>query len=343
MITTTKRIATLTLSPAIDRTLYFKNKFTANQLNRAVSTTAIPGGKGMNVSKVISLLSKNAESSANSNAVISYCLLGGEEGDTISRWFEETAMESRCVKTAAPSRVNIKLIDSAGTCTEANEAGGPVTEWELSQLLNMMSTDAARGDFDLLVLGGSIPQGVDKSVYKSIITSMKTLGVECVLDCDGDALKSALSIKTHCPSLIKPNLFELSLLLGREFYLTADPESNLVSLVEIADATVDIFVEKSTAVICTLGEFGSLYTGEEGTFYTTAPKNIDVRGFAGAGDTFLAAYLWAKHSKKLKIEETLAKASSAAAAKIECEGASLPDTAAELFKFYDNIKVIKLR
>jgi Fructose-1-phosphate kinase and related fructose-6-phosphate kinase (PfkB) len=340
MIKKPKAIATLTLNPAIDRTLYFPTPFQTNHLNRAASTTAIPGGKGMNVSKVISLLSRDF---TNTDESISYCLLGGEEGETISRWFKSQQMESRCVKTSAASRVNIKLIDSTGSCTEANEAGGPVSEAEITQLINKISTDAQNGDFSLLVLGGSIPQGVDKSVYKSIAAQMKALEIECVLDCDGEALLTAMSIKDQCPSLIKPNLFELSQYCGQEFKLTADPEKDLNSLYEITRACVDIFVEKSTAVICTLSEFGSLYTGKEGTFYTTSPKNIKVRGFAGAGDTFLAAYLWTKYTQSMKIEECLKKASSAASAKIECEGASLPPSGEDLFKFANDIRVIKLR
>lgn len=343
------KTATLTLNPAIDRTMYFSSPFEAGALNRAYRTVSIPGGKGMNVSKVISLLSNGNKATD----AISYCFLGGDEGRSVARFFDEENLAFKAVETCAPSRINIKLIDSLGTCTEANEAGGPISENETEQLLNMIAVDAENHFFDIMVLGGSIPQGVDKSVYKSIIGKMREKNIVTVLDCDGAALKLAMEEKSTCPTLIKPNLFELSQFCGKDFSAEIEngvskntsshiSEDGVENLGEIKKACVDIFVEKSTEVICTLGAYGSLYTGAEGNFYTSSPSGVSVKGFAGAGDTFLAAYLWTKYVEKLKIEDCLRFASSAASAKVECEGASLPKNRAGLAKFVNQIKVVKI-
>lgn len=343
------KIATLTLNPAVDRTMYFPSPFEPGGLNRAVRTVTIPGGKGMNVSRVIELLaggkSRDGEKDRKEAESISYLLVGGDEGRAVSRFLDVEKLTYRAVETSARSRVNIKLIDSSGVCTEANEAGGPVNHDEIQQLFHKLSADAESGLFDILVCGGSIPQGVDKSVYKSIIGKIKGNNVITVLDCDGSALRLAMQDKSSAPSLIKPNLFELSQFCGKDFsHIERDgvSKNGLSKLDEIKKACVEIFSDKSTAVICTMGAAGTVYTGAEGNFYTSSPSGIQVRGFAGAGDTFLASFLWKKYVEKCKIEDCLRFASSGAAAKVECEGASLPDSAEEMLKYYNDVCVLPI-
>jgi 1-phosphofructokinase len=118
-------------------------------------------------------------------------------------------IELHLTETASETRMNIKIITEAGETTEASERGGPVSVSELNTLCDALY----KGCGELLVLGGSIPQGVDKCVYNSVITVLKEFGVRTVLDCDGDALRLGIDAK---PTLIKPNNLELSEYLGKK-------------------------------------------------------------------------------------------------------------------------------
>ena len=49
-------IITITLNPAMDRTLRIEHPLQPNKLNRAASTSVEPGGKGINVSRAVKAL-----------------------------------------------------------------------------------------------------------------------------------------------------------------------------------------------------------------------------------------------------------------------------------------------
>ncbi len=298
------RYYTLTLNPALDRTMYF-DTFVPGALNRAVSPSQLTlGSKGINVSRFLAVCGAEAPA---------YGFWGGAMGEQMLAMLHQEGIETRFVQTAAETRLNIKIITPDGTGTEANERGGPITEAECEILLNALTEQAKRdqnaGDTAWLFLGGSIPQGVDKNVYNLLVEKMGKLGVRTVLDCDGEALKQGVA---SCPYLIKPNLFELSQFAGAEI---RSPEQ----AVEISG---NIYRETKVRVLCTMGGQGALYAGPEGIFTVDAP-HVTVRGFTGAGDTFLAAFIF-RRANGDSVSQALAFAAGAAAAKVEMPGSTMP-------------------
>ncbi len=308
------KAATLTLNPCLDRTMYFDNAFTAGELNRASGVNTTLGGKGTNVSRFLKILGVDATA---------YGFAGGDTGATMERMLTDEGISYSLVKTKAPTRMNIKMIDKNEACTEANEAGGPISEEELSELMERLSSSQWKGVS--FFLGGSIPHPVDKGVYNSVIKLLKNRGARVILDCDGEALKKGIEA---CPSLIKPNLFELSGLMGKR--------------IETPAAAVDnckrIYVEKGISVLCTMSEQGAVYVGKEGTFAVTSPQ-VTLRGFTGAGDSFLSAFCYMME-EKADPEYALRFASSAAAAKVELPGSTLPSREA-MEKYINEINVYK--
>ncbi len=292
------KAATLTLNPALDRTMYFDKPFRAGELNRCCDTVTTLGSKGINVSRFLKLFDIDA---------LAYGFCGGDTGKTMSNMLLEEGVSFSFIETEAPTRMNIKMIDSEGVCTEANEKGGPITEKALKSLIDLMENSAEKGKY--FFLGGSIPHPVEKSVYNSITQVLKSKGAKVILDCDGEALKQGIEAK---PSLIKPNLFELSGLVGRQITEESDALATCKQL----------YVEKGVEILCTMSEKGAVFAGREGVFSVTSPR-VTLRGFTGAGDSFLSAFTYMR-DKTGNIEESLKFASSAAAAKVELPGSTLP-------------------
>lgn len=295
---------TLTLNPAMDRTMYF-DTFAAGKLNRAAEPSRqTPGSKGINVSRFLRQMGVCAPA---------YGFWGGEVGEQMLRMLRAEDIETRFVQTNAETRLNVKMIARDGTGTEANESGGPITAVECRVLLGAIADQAKRnrdaGETTVLFLGGSIPQGVEKDVYKSLVEKMGKLGVICVLDCDGDALKTGIEAR---PYLIKPNLAELCELVGER-------ELSVDSAVE---KSVEIYRKTGVRVLCTMGGNGAFYVGDEGVYTVDAP-HVTVRGFTGAGDTFLAAFLWRRFCGD-DISRCLATAAGAAGAKVTLPGSTMP-------------------
>lgn len=289
---------TITLNPAIDRTVYL-DTLTDGELNRSTASVTMAGGKGINVSRMLNIL--GAET-------IAFTFIGGNSGKLLQAFLDEEGITHSAVQTNAETRQNIKIIESSDRCTEINSAGGPVTKQELQAMLDNIE-NAAKKD-DMWIIAGSCPQGVDKSVYNIIVSLLKTKGCKTALDCDGEALKIGLKAR---PALIKPNLRELEGLVGKPLKTQKD----------IVEAAACVYVENSVEVVCTLGDKGALYVGDEGKFLTDTPK-VKVKGFAGAGDTFLAGFLCMR-GRGMPVENSLAFAAAAAAAKVELPCSAAPD------------------
>lgn len=308
-------VATLTLNPSLDKTMYFEKPFCLGVLNRAKSSIITPGSKGINVSRVFGILGIKATA---------FAFSGGDNGRIMEKMLKSEGIPLELVKTKAQTRLNIKMIDSEEKCTEANETGGPITEDELDELIFRLKK--ATENTQLFALGGSIPQGVDKSVYYLLTKELRSKGAEVVLDCDGAALKKGIEAR---PSLIKPNLFELSELVG----YTPESTENIAS--ECKKISVDCGIN----ILCTLSENGAIYTEKSTSWYVTSP-HVTVNGFTGAGDTFLSAFLY-EYKVENSVENALLFASSAAAAKVELPGTCLPDRAS-MEKYVPALSVKKI-
>ena len=306
------KIATLTLNPCIDKTLYFNSAFQTGELNRAAYAMINAGGKGINVARIYRRLGIRASA---------YGFCGGAMGELLSALLAKEDIKAVFTETSCDTRMCIKLIDADGVCTEANEAGGPMLEHEYAALKKQLSgfiTECEMADEDgILFAGGSVPAGLDKRIYREIIAMFAGTRVRFILDADGEALKYGLE---GSPWLIKPNAFELSGLVGYEI----NGRDAYEKAIAAAKASRRICAEYKTNVLCTLGGDGAVYTCEDGAYYVNAP-HVTMRGFTGAGDTFLASFVFAYEKNGHDVESALCFASSAAAAKVELAGTEMPD------------------
>jgi 1-phosphofructokinase len=320
------KISTLTLNPVLDKTMYFKNDVKFKELNRAAapSVTTV-GGKGTNASCVLKSLGINAAA---------YGFIGGDNGDMFVKLLAPYGIHTDFVRTKCETRHNIKIITENGEATEFNETGGPVDAFEKKELFDKI--EAALNDCDLFFMGGSVPAGIEKSVYKDILN----LGANAkfIVDCDGEALKLCMENAVK-PFAIKPNLYELEQFLSKSFDLDNSFEAGLE---EIKIEIKKIYDDTGVMVLCSLGKFGGLYCGDMGVCYKCAPK-VKLRGFTGAGDTFLAVFIAGyfglfdlpKRQQSLEAD-ALAFAVAAASAKVTKPGTEFA-TIGEMIEMHKNI------
>lgn len=311
------KIATLTLNPALDRSMMF-DTFTQGALNRATSAVTTVGGKGINVSRVLKIHGIDA-------AAYGFC--GGDNGETMKRMLDKEGVSYRFVNSEAPTRMNIKITDKNGEATEASESGGPITECETKNILESLE-ELFKSDEkpEIFVISGSIPRGMPKDIYKTITESAKKHGIKIVMDCDGEALKNGM--EAH-PYIIKPNKFELEQYAGHHF------ENHN----EMVNYACNLSEKYGVKIIITLGGDGAMYVGSDGVYKVNAPK-VEMKGFTGAGDSFLATFISVYNENNPA--ESLRLAASFSAAKVELEGTLLPD-AATAKKYIEVIKAEKIR
>ena len=314
------KIAVITLNPGVDRIVYLPMPLSVGTMNRSIHTVMNQGSKGANQAMMLKAFGEEP---------VYYAFTGGAMGDFCESFTRERGISSRFFPTSCGVRLNIKVIDSDGGCTELNEKGGPVTAFELETMLKSLQDDISQ--YDMISLCGSIPQGVEKSVYNSIITMAREAGIPTVLDCDGEALSLGLQAK---PLLIKPNRRELAGLIGVD-------EEKLKDIDFLVEACGKAVLHYDTDVICTLDEDGSVFVGHEGVYRVGVAK-VPLRGFSGAGDTYLSAYLHRRYGEKCSIEDSLRYAAAASCAKIALEGTTLP-TVEQIEALVGEICVEKIR
>ncbi len=309
----------ISLNPCIDRLLTLRSALEVGALNRVADSRAYPAGKGVNVARALRRLVNEYDS------VVLYAFLGGESVERFSEVAERENISLHVLQTDKPTRSCCKLMAPDGEMTEFNESGGPYGESEMNALAEAVASIVENGSGQLVFLCGSIPQGVDKSVYKQMITLFGSCGIKVILDCDGEALSRGVEVS---PFLIKPNFFELSQLAGRDFSTTE----------EAMEYARGLSVEKSIAVLCTTGEKGS-FLAKDGEVWQVSCPQVSTVCPSGAGDHYLAAFAAglteredgpypSAFPREPIEEERLIKAlkwgGSAAAAKVETEGSMIP-------------------
>ena len=304
-----QKFAVLSLNPGIDRALYLPSPMAAGTMNRAARSVTTQGSKGANVAIMLHRLGCDVEY---------YTFGGGEFGELSNSFLTREGIKVNSVDTVCGVRMNTKVIDSECVCTELNERGGVFLPCEVAALTEaFMATDA-----DVICLCGSIPQGVEKDVYKVFTEFGKSTGKRVVLDCDGDALVLGLEAN---PDIIKPNEYELEnlgLSTGLFGKFSTDPEERLK---EVTEACVKVAKKYKTTVICTRGADGSVHVNPQGKVIFRESMKVRLIGFSGAGDTFLSGYIAARFDKGFTEEYALICATAAGASKVVLEGSELPE------------------
>lgn len=255
-------IYTLTLNPSIDY-LVNVDDFTLGTVNRGISDNKFPGGKGINVSRVLKNFHKD-----------SICLgfIGGFTGEFIDNFLKSTGVKTDFIKVSGDSRINVKIKSSKET--ELNGSGPEVSNDDLNKLFDKL--DDLNSE-DILVLAGSIQNSLPSDLYLKIQKQLKLKGVKVIVDTSGKPLLDAIKLK---PFLIKPNNHEIEEIFNVEI-------SNSDELIYYGKKLVHMGAEN---VIISLGGNGAVLITENKVFKGNAPKGI-VKNSVGAGDSLVAGFL----------------------------------------------------
>ena len=288
-------IYTVTLNPALDKTVEIPS-LTVDAVNRITSMRTDPGGKGINVSKVIQKLG---------GASVAAGILGGDTGRAILSALTEMGLTTLFHFVEGETRTNMKIIDPDNhTNTDINEPGVTVSEEILEKLLEELLAKVTKED--IVVISGSMPKGSPKDTYYTWTKAFREKGAKVILDADGDLLKAGLKAS---PYLIKPNNHELGALTGRAL---ETPE-------EIAETAAELMKEYGIGkVVVSMGGDGAVYVTKDKTIYAEGLK-VPVGSTVGAGDSVVAALAVSEEEGKI-LEETVRLSTAVGAANVMCSG-----------------------
>ncbi len=256
-------ILTVTLNPSIDIS-YQLEDLAIDTVNRVIDVRKTPGGKGLNVARVLNDLGESVSASG---------CIGGELGDFIVHHLPET-IEKRFFKIAGDTRNCIAILHD-GKQTEILERGPLVDPDEADGFVNHFKY--ILDGVDVVTMSGSLPAGMQDDYYGRLIRLANAFGKKTVLDCSGNALKSVLEGDDK-PTVIKPNRDELAQLLGRE--VSKDVEDLKAVLNQPLFAGIEW-------IIVSLGADGA-FAKHHDTFYKVDIPKIEVLNPVGSGDSTVA-------------------------------------------------------
>ena len=308
-------IYTVTLNPAIDKTVVIEN-LSPGQVNRVASVRVDAGGKGINVSKCLRALGADTVAAA---------ILAGSAGKQLEDMLKALNIPVLQVNVPGQSRTNLKIIDPVKKeNTDINEPGPKVMPEDLEALRLMLGSKVKKGDS--IVLSGSLPAGVEADLYRAWTTYFRELGAAVFLDADGEPM--ALGIQAG-PYMIKPNNHELARLLGKE----------KLSLEEMCSEGKHLVESGIREVVISLGGDGALFVSNEGVFHAEG-LSVPVKSTVGAGDSMVAAMVYSKE-KGLDRETAIRLAVAMGAASVMQDGSQSPEKKL-VEKLAQNVKLKKL-
>ena len=302
-------IYTITFNPALDYIMSV-DEFDKGMVNRSKSEKILPGGKGINVSLVLTNLGVE-------NTALGF--IAGFTGKNIEDILNNRGCKTDFVKLQEGlSRINVKLMSEEET--EINGNGPSIDEGELKCLYEKFSKLNSE---DVLVLAGSVPSSLPADIYSDIIKLVAEKGVKIVVDATGDLLVKCLKYK---PFLIKPNNFELEQIFNVKLDSREDIVKYAIKLKEMG----------AINVLVSMGADGAILVDEFGKCYDLNAPDGKVVNTVGAGDSMVAGFLAGFYEKK-DYEYAFKLAVAAGSASAFSEELATKD---EIMKVYEKLEDI---
>lgn len=260
------QIVTITFNPCIDKSATVPQLIPEKKLN-CTEPRFEPGGGGINVARAIKKLG--------GEATVIYPA-GGYTGNFFSELLAREKIPSIIISVENPLRENVIVVEeSSNNQFRFGFPGAKLLQHEWQQCIDAIDKIT---DTEYLVASGSLPEGVPDDIFAKLATISKKKNLKLVIDTSKTALKHAAN-EGVC--MLKPNLTELSSLLGRK-ELSPD---------EVAAAGKEIIARKFCEVLLvSLGEKGAMLFTKDKELKASSQK-VKRKSTVGAGDSMVAGFV----------------------------------------------------
>ncbi len=257
-------IYTVTFNPALDYVMKVE-KLRYDDINRTYGEELYYGGKGINVSVILSRLGME-------NTALGF--KAGFTGEKLEELLKEEGINTDFIALkSGMTRINVKI--KAETELDINAVGPPIEREEVDKLFEKIK-NLKKGD--VIVLAGSVPGALPADIYEKILSVTSQSGVEAVVDSTGDLL---LNVLKYHPFLIKPNNFELGDLFGVKIKNEAEIEKYAKVLQE----------KGARNVLVSRGKEGATLVTEDGDVHTIGIIPGKPLNSVGCGDSMVAGFV----------------------------------------------------
>lgn len=256
-------IYTVTFNPAIDYVVELVS-FNIGEINRTTREYMNLGGKGVNVSRVLTNLEVP-------NVALGF--VAGFTGDALRNGLERMGVKTDFISLEEGNtriNVNIKGVEE----TDINARGPEISNSAIDELFKKLDNLQSG---DTLILAGSIPTSLPNDMYERIMERLYGKGIRFVVDATRDLLVKSLKYE---PFLIKPNNHELGEIFGLE--LTTDNE--------IIYYARELKKQGAKNVLISMAGDGAILVDENDVAHKIGTPKGKVKNSVGAGDSMVAGF-----------------------------------------------------
>lgn len=300
-------IYTITFNPSLDYYIYLDQELTEGNILKAKNTSIRAGGKGVNISIVLSQMG------IQSKAIL---FLGGGIGELIDREISaRQGIEVIPIRISEENRINVKIKNQ--TETAINALGPCVSAGQQDALLATLN-ELTKEDY--VLISGSFCQGVTAELVEKIGEQVLKAGARLITDIPNLKIANYRKIK---PYLIKPNLEELAMIFQNDV--------NEDNYPDYAGELIKAGVEN---VLVSLGRDGAYFANRHKRYQLFGPA-VEVINTVGCGDSMLACTV-ASLARHEELTEALKYGEAAGRAKAKTRG--LP-SAEDVKQLYEKIEI----
>jgi 6-phosphofructokinase 2 len=261
------KIITVTFNPTIDKSTTVKGLAPEKKL-RCSQPLHEPGGGGINVARVVKRLGGD---------VLAIYPAGGFSGHFLNELMEKEGVPTAPVPISENTRENLIVLDTSTNQQYRFGVPGPAldeAEWQACL------DEVEQQDADYIVASGSLPDGVPLDIYGRIAALARKKGARFIVDTSGEALHEAVKEGVY---LLKPNLGELSSLVGREE----------ISAEYVDDVAREVIHSGGCeVVVASMGPMGAMLVTKERVVQVNSPV-VKKKSTVGAGDSMVAGMVLA--------------------------------------------------
>ena len=248
-------IYTVTFNPSLDYVIQVDD-LTLGRVNRTTKEAIFPGGKGVNVSVILSNLGIKSKALG---------FIAGFTGKQLEKMLTDFGCYTDFIELKEGlTRINVKV--NSNEESEINGQGPNISDRAITELFEKL--DCLQNG-DILVLAGSIPNTLPEDIYESIMERLQTKGVRIVVDATKDLL---LNVLKYHPFLIKPNNHELGEMFGVTYAKKLQEKG-------------------ARNVLISMAGDGAILITEDGEIHKGLPPKGEVVNSVGAGDSMVAGFL----------------------------------------------------
>ncbi|AEX84712.1 ribokinase [Marinitoga sp. 1135] len=266
-------VMTVTLNPSLDREIIVEDFKCGHMFRISNPSNSVmePGGKGINVSKMLSKLGVE-------NMALGF--LGGFVGRVfLEKLLEDKNITANFVFVEEETRENIAILDLKNhTITQINSSGPKLQEIDINHMIQRYKNSLSLVEH--VLISGSIPPNAPVDIYARMFELAKKNGVTTYMEANGPHFNEA--IEKSCPMVVRIDLRREKKYFDRE----------LKEMDDYVYAAEDIIKHGAKLAVLSYHVEGDIIATPEGIWLFKLEENVDRSHLFGVGDSFMTGIIY---------------------------------------------------